>query len=95
MNRPTFMRKYNAFFDSIGRNPSNPKVDADTLKWLPLCFIVVSGSSGPGMCAEIAARHRDALRPTRDCPDKRSGGLVKAVLRFSSEWLGVRQGATA
>jgi hypothetical protein len=74
MNRPTFMRKYNAFFDSIGRNPSNPKVDADTLKWLPLCFIVVSGSSGRETCAErqlaiatLSAPHE--IVPTNDQAD--------------------------
>lgn len=49
MNRPLFERRYQAFFDSIGRNPTSPKIDADTLKWLPLMFIVVSGCS-PGVC---------------------------------------------
>lgn len=42
MNRPAFERRYVAFFDSIGRNPTSPKIDADTIKWLPLMFIVVS-----------------------------------------------------
>ena len=42
MNRNSFMKRYNIFFESIGRNPTSPKVDADTLKWLPLLFIVVS-----------------------------------------------------
>ena len=42
MNRASFMRRYNLFFDSINRNPSNPKIDKDTLKWLGLMFIVVS-----------------------------------------------------
>lgn len=42
MNRPQFERRYASFFDSIGRNPTSPKIDADTLKWLPLMFIVVS-----------------------------------------------------
>lgn len=36
------MKRYNAFFDSIARNPASPRVDAENLKWLPLCFIVVS-----------------------------------------------------
>ncbi|BEI88770.1 uncharacterized protein CcaverHIS019_0201320 [Cutaneotrichosporon cavernicola] len=40
INRPQFERRYQAFFDSIGRNPSNPKLDADTIKWIPLMFIV-------------------------------------------------------
>ncbi|OCF33571.1 nuclear protein [Kwoniella heveanensis CBS 569] len=42
MNKASFMRRYNKFFDSIGRNPTCPKVDADTLKWLPLMFIVLA-----------------------------------------------------
>ncbi|ORY34710.1 hypothetical protein BCR39DRAFT_585668 [Naematelia encephala] len=42
MNKPSFMTRYNTFFDSIGRNPTNPKVDADCLKWLPLMFIVLA-----------------------------------------------------
>ncbi|BEI80967.1 hypothetical protein CcaverHIS002_0201270 [Cutaneotrichosporon cavernicola] len=42
INRPQFERRYQAFFDSIGRNPSNPKLDADTIKWIPLMFIVLA-----------------------------------------------------
>lgn len=42
INRPGFERRYALFFDSIGRNPTNPKIDADTIKWIPLMFIVVS-----------------------------------------------------
>ena len=42
INRPSFMRRYTTFYDSMGRNPTSPKVDAETLKWLPLMFIVVS-----------------------------------------------------
>ena len=42
MNKNSFMKRYNTFFESIGRNPTSPRVDADTLKWLPLMFIVVS-----------------------------------------------------
>ncbi|WVF68076.1 hypothetical protein IAT40_002839 [Kwoniella sp. CBS 6097] len=42
MNKASFMRRYSKFFDSIGRNPTCPKVDADTLKWLPLMFIVLA-----------------------------------------------------
>lgn len=41
INRPQFERRYAAFFDSIGRNPTNPKIDAETIKWIPLMFIVV------------------------------------------------------
>lgn len=41
INKFSFMSRYNKFFESIGRNPSCPKVDADTLKWLPLMFILV------------------------------------------------------
>jgi hypothetical protein len=35
------MRRYETFFDSLARNPSSPRIDAETLKWLPLMFIVV------------------------------------------------------
>ncbi|GMK56232.1 hypothetical protein CspeluHIS016_0300720 [Cutaneotrichosporon spelunceum] len=42
INRPQFERRYQAFFDSIGRNPSNPKLDADIIKWIPLMFIVLA-----------------------------------------------------
>ncbi|KAK6908865.1 hypothetical protein I203_102870 [Kwoniella mangroviensis CBS 8507] len=42
MNKASFMRRYNKFFDHIGRNPTCPKIDADTLKWLPLMFIVLA-----------------------------------------------------
>jgi hypothetical protein len=42
MNRPLFMRRYTMFFESIRQNPSNPHIDADTLKWLPLMYITVS-----------------------------------------------------
>jgi hypothetical protein len=45
MNRPLFMRRYTMFFESIRQNPSNPHIDADTLKWLPLMYITVSGRS--------------------------------------------------
>ena len=42
MNRPLFMRRYTIFFESIRQNPSNPHIDADTLKWLPLMYMTVS-----------------------------------------------------
>lgn len=42
LNKPSFMKRYESFFDSLGRNPSSPRIDAETLKWLPLMFIVVS-----------------------------------------------------
>lgn len=42
MNRPHFMRRYTAFFESIQQNPSNPHIDADTLKWLPLMYITLA-----------------------------------------------------
>jgi hypothetical protein len=45
MNRPLFMRRYTMFFESIRQNPSNPHIDADTLKWLPLMYITVSDRS--------------------------------------------------
>ena len=42
LNKPSFMKRYEIFFDSLSRNPSSPRVDAEILKWLPLMFIVVS-----------------------------------------------------
>jgi len=42
LNKPSFMRRYETFFDSLARNPSSPRIDAEILKWLPLMFIVVS-----------------------------------------------------
>jgi hypothetical protein len=49
MNRPLFMKRYTMFFESIRQNPSNPHIDADTLKWLPLMYITVSrGAQGRG-----------------------------------------------
>ncbi|KAK4684332.1 hypothetical protein P7C73_g5850, partial [Tremellales sp. Uapishka_1] len=42
MNRLSFTRRYVSFFDSIGRSPTSPKIDADTLKWLPLMFITLA-----------------------------------------------------
>lgn len=35
------MSRYSLFFESIRHNPSNPHIDADTLKWLPLMYIIV------------------------------------------------------
>lgn len=42
INRPSFMQRYTSFFESIRLNPSNPYIDADTLKWLPSMYIIVS-----------------------------------------------------
>lgn len=42
INRPMFMQRYNAFFDSIQHCPSNPHIDAETLKWLPLMYILLA-----------------------------------------------------
>lgn len=53
IDKPSFLKRYEVFFDSIGRNPTNPKVDGDTLRWLPLMFIVVS-------------RDKDNAYPARD-----------------------------
>ena len=41
MNRNTFMKRYQIFFDALAKNPSDPTVDGDLLRWLPLLFIVV------------------------------------------------------
>ena len=55
------MRRYHVFFESIGRNPTSPRIDPETLKWLPLMFIVV--------CLRMTA-HLSDLRslPLRPCP---------------------------
>lgn len=76
------MRRYNAFFDSIGRNPSSPRIDPEVLKWLPLLFIVVSTSSKASL---TAARHCNLVRTTRASSHRRANGLVEAVLRKCQE----------
>ena len=42
INRPAFHRKYTQFFESMKSHPTNPPLNGDMLKWLPLMFIVVS-----------------------------------------------------
>lgn len=70
MNKPSFMRRYNAFFDSIGRNPTSPKIDAETLKWLPLMFIVVSIDRYERSSTDNAARHCNVVGSTRSDPER-------------------------
>jgi hypothetical protein len=64
LNKPSFMRRYETFFDGLGRNPSSPRIDAETLKWLPLMFIVVStiSSGWGGLELMDPARHRYSIR---------------------------------
>lgn len=45
INRPAFHRKYAQFFESMKSYPTNPPLNGDMLKWLPLMFIVVSVSA--------------------------------------------------
>ncbi|KAL7425182.1 hypothetical protein Q5752_000870 [Cryptotrichosporon argae] len=45
INRPSFERKYRDFFDSLGRGPGGLRIDGDTLRWLPLLFIVLAIAS--------------------------------------------------
>ena len=54
MNRPLFMKRYTMFFESIRQNPSNPHIDADTLKWLPLMYITVSRGAQSGGARVLA-----------------------------------------
>jgi hypothetical protein len=68
MNKTSFMKKYTAFFDSIGKSPTNPSVDADTLKWLPLMFIVVCDVST--FFRLTIARDRHTVRTARARPYK-------------------------
>ncbi|KAJ9115052.1 hypothetical protein QFC22_005380 [Naganishia vaughanmartiniae] len=42
INRPAFHRKYNQFFESMKSHPTNPPLNGDMLKWLPLMFIVLA-----------------------------------------------------
>jgi hypothetical protein len=65
MNKASFMKRYNIFFESIGRNPTSPRIDADTLKWLPLMFIVVRNdktTTGPHLTS--SSRLPPCPRPT-------------------------------
>lgn len=57
------MRRYETFFDSLARNPSSPRIDAEILKWLPLMFIVVS--SRYSIHADQAELDSLLLRPSR------------------------------
>lgn len=42
LNRPAFTRRYVQFFESLQREPHNPPLSADTIKWLPLYFIILA-----------------------------------------------------
>ncbi|KAJ9104494.1 hypothetical protein QFC21_001990 [Naganishia friedmannii] len=42
INRPAFHRKYKQFFESMKSHPTNPLLNGDMLKWLPLMFIVLA-----------------------------------------------------
>lgn len=97
MNRPSFMRRYTTFFDSIHRNPTNPHVDGDTLKWLPLMFIVVRVNRTYHIWQILltyAAGHRDSVGSKRYRTLSGPISLVQTVLRICPEWPGVCQGVT-
>ena len=59
INKASFEIRYDSFFESINRNPTNPRVDAETLKWLPLLFIVVSLPTGIQIPRSPSACHSD------------------------------------
>ncbi|KAK8849709.1 hypothetical protein IAR55_005044 [Kwoniella newhampshirensis] len=76
MNKPPFMKRYNKFFDSIGRNPTCPKVDADTLKWLPLMFIVLA-------IATLSAPHELVPRDEQVGWSRRFYGAARSGLEYA------------
>ncbi|WWC73652.1 uncharacterized protein I206_107624 [Kwoniella pini CBS 10737] len=76
MNKASFMRRYNKFFDHIGRNPTCPKVDADTLKWLPLMFIVLA-------IATLSATHELVPRDDQSGWSRRFYGSARSGLEYA------------
>ncbi|WWD20339.1 hypothetical protein CI109_104815 [Kwoniella shandongensis] len=76
MNKPPFIKRYNKFFDSIGRNPTCPKVDADTLKWLPLLFIVLA-------IATLSAPHELIPRDEQVGWSRRFYGAARSGLEYA------------
>ncbi|WVW86883.1 hypothetical protein I302_108938 [Kwoniella bestiolae CBS 10118] len=76
MNKASFMRRYNKFFDHIGRNPTCPKIDADTLKWLPLMFIVLA-------IATLSATHELVPRDDQLGWSRRFYGSARSGLEYA------------
>ncbi|WWC92847.1 uncharacterized protein L201_007808 [Kwoniella dendrophila CBS 6074] len=76
MNKASFMRRYNKFFDHIGRNPTCPKVDGDTLKWLPLMFIVLAIST-------LSAPHELVPRDDQQGWSRRFYGSARSGLEYA------------
>lgn len=92
IDKPSFLKRYETFFDSIGRNPTNPKIDGDSLRWLPLMFIVVSGIIKSQL---TIARHSRTFRSARTHPECGSSGMVTAILRLGQIITRIRQSAPA
>jgi hypothetical protein len=93
MYRPTFQARYTAFYDALQRDPQRPVLDQDTLKWLPLLFIVVSLPSDL-RSADTLARNRYALSLARTRrPTGAASRLVPALLRLGALIARVRQSA--
>ncbi|OXG15287.1 nuclear protein [Cryptococcus neoformans Tu401-1] len=76
INKFSFMSRYNKFFESIGRNPSCPKVDADTLKWLPLMFILLA-------IAALSAPHELVPRDEQLGWSRRFYGSARSGLEYA------------
>ncbi|ODN74484.1 hypothetical protein L202_06868 [Cryptococcus amylolentus CBS 6039] len=76
INRFSFMSRYTKFFDSIGRNPTCPKIDADTLKWLPLMFIVLA-------IAALSAPHELVPRDEQVGWSRRFYGSARSGLEYA------------
>ncbi|WVQ78937.1 hypothetical protein IAT38_001029 [Cryptococcus sp. DSM 104549] len=76
INKASFMNRYIKFFDSIGRNPTCPKVDADTLKWLPLMFIVLA-------IAALSAPHELVPRDEQLGWSRRFYGSARSGLEYA------------
>ncbi|EIW71357.1 hypothetical protein TREMEDRAFT_20778, partial [Tremella mesenterica DSM 1558] len=76
MNKASFLKRYNAFFESLNRNPSNPKIDAEALKWLPLLFIVLA--------IAVLSAPKDIVRPEdQSAWSRRFYGSARSGLEYA------------
>lgn len=84
IDKPSFLKRYEVFFDSIGKNPSNPKVDGDTLRWLPLLFIVVS--DWPSRADLSLQSQRSQLRMSSYLLQTKQRGLGGSTVQRGPRW---------
>ncbi|ORX37686.1 hypothetical protein BD324DRAFT_391775 [Kockovaella imperatae] len=76
MNRNSFMKRYNIFFDCLAKNPTDPKIDGDTLRWLPLLFIVLA-------IATLSAPHELVARDDQQDWSRRFYGSARSGLEYA------------